>query len=371
MLEFARATEWILPHLRRPATWAYVTIGLALSGATAHVLQSQISAGFEKATDVSASLAEEWRCQHRKASKLSDGKFTILISRLQGDSDRSQTEEVTAALVGQGGVQLVPVCQSLQIDAEGEYVTGLIAAIEQGQGILKERHADLILFGKVSAIDGSVRIWAVNEHGGCENSLQPVVLKRGVLPGQFESGTKAKLYGAVLKEIAAACRHKDDMNWDAFKKQMKKLTALVSEFTLELPQEEQLELSTSYYNGLNLLYNHDGDEAWFEDAAGFTDLLLHSKATDLVKQNAWFFIGRALLSKGNKTNDNDTLTKSIEVLEHALTLIPASDPEFRAQALTTRALAYVGRAMTGSRYRISMRESALYLVLRLTGVQRL
>jgi len=259
---------------------------------------------------------------------------------LQGDSNRTQTEEIIAALVGRGGVQLLPVCQSLRIDAEGEYVTALIATIEQGQGILKEWHADLILFGKVSAIDGSVRIWAVNEHGGCDNSLQPVVLKRGAQPGTFESGTKAKLYGAVLKEIAAACRHKDDMNWDVFKKQMRKLTALVSESILELPEDEQMELSISYYNGLNLLYNHDGDVAWFKDAAAFTDLLFHSKATDSVKRTALFSIGRALASKGNKTNDNEALTKSIEVFERTLTLIPASNPAFRAEVLTTRARVY-------------------------------
>ena len=340
MLDFARAAAWILQRLRRPATWVYVTVGLALSGAAAHFLQSEISAGFEKAADLSASFVEDWRCQHRKAPKLSDDKFTILVSRLQGDSNRTQTEEIIAALVGRGGVQLLPVCQSLRIDAEGEYVTALIATIEQGQGILKEWHADLILFGKVSAIDGSVRIWAVNEHGGCDNSLQPVVLKRGAQPGTFESGTKAKLYGAVLKEIAAACRHKDDMNWDVFKKQMRKLTALVSESILELPEDEQMELSISYYNGLNLLYNHDGDVAWFKDAAAFTDLLFHSKATDSVKRTALFSIGRALASKGNKTNDNEALTKSIEVFERTLTLIPASNPAFRAEVLTTRARVY-------------------------------
>lgn len=340
-MDFARATEWTLQRLRRPAIWVYVTVGLALSGAAATFLQSQFSAGFEKAADLSASVVKEWTCQHRKASiKLSDDLFTILVSPLQGDSNGTQTEEIFTALVGRGGVQLVRVCQSLQIDARGEYVTGLITAIDQGKDILKERHADLILFGKVSATDGSLHIWAVNEHGGCDNSLQPVVLKRGALPGEFENGTKAKLYGAVLKEIASACRHTDDMNWDVFKKQMRKLTALVFDSTLELREEEQMELSTSYYNGLNLLYNHDGDVAWFEAASSFTSFLLNSEATDPVKLNALFFIGRALFSKGHKTNDNDALTKSVEVFEHMLPLIPASTPEFRAEVLVMRAEAY-------------------------------
>jgi tetratricopeptide (TPR) repeat protein len=337
LLDFARATEWLLRRLRKPATWVYVTVGLALSGAAALFLQSLFSAGFNKAADLSSSFVEEWTCQHRKASiKLRDDKFTILVSRLQGDSNRTQTEEIFTALVGRGGVQLLQVCQSLQIDAGGEYVTGLITAIEHGQDILKEWHADLILFGKVST-DGSLHIWAVNEHGGCDNSLQPVVLKHGALPGEFESGTRAKLYGAVLKEIAAACRHRDDMNWDLFKKQMRKLTALVLGSTLELREEEQMELSTSYYNGLNLLYYHDGDVAWFEAASSFTHLLLNSKPTDPVKQNVLFFFGRALFAKGDKTNDNDAFTEGIKVFEHMLPLIPASMPERRAEALVMRA----------------------------------
>lgn len=343
MVDFARVTEWISPRFRRPATWVYVTLGVALGGATAHFLQSRISAGFEHAADASTSFAKEMWCQHRNASiKLSDNRFTILVSPLQGDPKGIQTEEMFNALIGQGGVDLVPVCQSLQIDTEGERVTGLRRAIEKGQAILKERHADLILFGKVSAMDGSALVWAINEHGGCANSLEPIKLERGAGP-KFESDTKTQLYGAVLKEIASACLHKEDMNWDVFKKQMSKLKYLIFESILKLPEEQQVELLTSYYNGLHLLYQHDGDVEWFNAASAFTDLLLSGEATDLVKLDAWFFGGRALVSKGHKTKDNDALTRSIEVFEHMLPLIPATSPEFRAQVLTTRAEAHSGK----------------------------
>jgi len=194
LLDFARTTQWILQRLRRPAIWVYVTVGLALSGATAHFLQSRISAGFEKAADLSTSFVEEWRCQHRKASiKLSDDNFTILVSRLKGDANGTQTEEIITALGEQGGAQVVKVCPSLQIDVGGEYLTEKIKAFDRGKDILKEWRADLILFGKVSATDGSLRIWTVNEHGGCDISDKPVVLKHETLPGEFESGTKAKL----------------------------------------------------------------------------------------------------------------------------------------------------------------------------------
>jgi len=341
LLDFARATEWILTRLRRHATWLCVTVGLALSAAAAHFLQSQFSAGFEKAADLTASFWDERTCQHRKASiKLSDDNFTILVSRLKGDANGTQTQEIITALGEQGVAQVVPVCPSLQIDVGGEYLTEKINAFDRGKGILKEWRADLILFGKFSATDGSLRIWTVNEHGGCDISDKPLELKQGA-PGELESGTKAKLYGAVLKEIAAACRHRDDMNWDLFKKQMRKLTALVLGSTLELREEQQMELSTSYYNGLNLLYNHDGDVAWFQVASSYTHFLLDSKTTDFVKENALFFFGRALFAKGYKTNDNDAFAKGIKTFEHMLPLIPASMPERRAQVLAMRARGHV------------------------------
>jgi tetratricopeptide (TPR) repeat protein len=144
----------------------------------------------------------------------------------------------------------------------------------------------------------------------------------------------------VLKEIAAACRHGDEMNWDLFKRQMTKLTALVLGSKLELPEEQQLELSTSYYNGLNLLYHHDGDVAWFNDASFFTRVLLDRKPTDTVKQNALLLYGRALFSKGYKTNDNDAFTQGIEVFDKVLPQIPASRPAWRVDALMMRADAY-------------------------------
>jgi HAMP domain-containing protein len=102
LLDFARVTEWISPRLRRPATWVWVTLGVALSGATAHFLQSRISAGFEHAADASTSFAKEMWCQHRNASiKLSDDRFTILVSPLQGDPKDIQTEEMYNALIGE------------------------------------------------------------------------------------------------------------------------------------------------------------------------------------------------------------------------------------------------------------------------------
>jgi tetratricopeptide (TPR) repeat protein len=235
----------------------------------------------------------------------------------------------------------------LQIQVgDREYLTTQIQAAQRGKDILKEWHADLILFGKVVA-DSSLYIWTINEHGGCDSSARPVVLTHGLLPGEFEVETKTKLFGAVLREIAAACNHGDDMNWDLFKRQMRKLTALMWASRLDLPEEEQLNLSTSYYNGLNLLYHHDGDEGWFQAASSFANFEVTIGRTDLQKANAWYFYGRALISKGLKTNDSEAFNLSIKVLDQFLRVAPASDAEWRADALVMRSDAYKLKGDTG------------------------
>ncbi len=340
MLDFALAREWFFSRLKTPITWVYVTVGLALSAAAGAFLQSYFLTGFEKAAGLSTSLVEEWSCQRRMASvkaRLRDDQFTVLVSPLQGDLKGTQTAKIFVALGGQGGVRLLQVCQSLQIRVGNDYLAEQIEAVRRGRDFLKEWHADLILFGKVAA-DNSLHIWTINEHGGCDFSAKPVVLTNGALPGEFERDTKTKLLGAVLREIAAACHHGDDMDWDLFKRQMRKLTALMSSSTLDLQEEEQLEFSTSYYNGLNLLYHHYGDLEWFEAAKAFAEFEVGSKGTELRKVNALYFYGRALVSKGDKTNDKDTLNLSIRIFDQILPASPA--PEWRTDVLLMRSDAH-------------------------------
>jgi len=342
VLDFAHAREWLLSHAKTPITWVYVTVGLALSAAAGAFLQSHFLASFEKAAGLSTSFVQEWRCQRRTASiKLSDEQFSVLVSPLEGDANGSRTKKILIALGGQQfGIQLLKLCESVQI-GEGEYVRQQIRAAQRARELLKEWRADLILFGTVVA-DNSMHVWAVNDHGGCDFSARPVVLRDGALPGEFERDTTTKLLGAVLREIAAACRHGEDMDWELFKKQMRKLTALM--WTLDLPEEQQLDLSTSYYNGLNLLYHHDGGVEWFEDAAAFAKFEIAS-TQPWRKENALVFYGRALGSRAIKTKDNDAWNRSIEVYDQVLPMIAASPR--RVEVLMLRSTAHEMRGDIG------------------------
>ena len=337
-MDIIRAVERL--RLRRPITWVYVTVGIALSGAATHFLQSNIIAGFDRASQLSAALVEDWSCQRQKASiKLRDDLFTMLVSRLQGDASGIKTEKISFALAD-GSFQLLPICQSLQIDIGNELIAEQTKAIERGKAILKEWRADLIIFGKVA--ENTLLVWTVNQHGGCDSTLSPTKLKDDAQTEEFERETKAKLRGIVLREIAAACRHDTDMDWDLFARQMKKLTALVRGSKLDLGEEEQLELSLSYYNGLNLLYNHDGDNDWFEAASSYAKFEMDT-GTDAQKSQAMVLYGKALLVKGGKVQDKAALELGLKMLEEGLQKSPPN-PQWRTQILDmlTKAYSYKG-----------------------------
>jgi tetratricopeptide (TPR) repeat protein len=338
MLDIVRILDRL--RLRRPITWVYVTVGIALSGAAAHFLQSRFLSGLESAHNYSTAVVEDWNCQRRKASvKLSDDVFTMLVSRLQGDANGTKTEKISFALA-KGGFQLLQICQSLQIDVGNELITEQINAIERGKALVKEWRADLIIFGKVMMTDNSLLIWTVNQHGGCDSSLAPTKLKDDAQTAEFEREAKAKLLAAVLKEIAAACRHGDDMDWELFKRQMKKLTALIAGTNLDLKEDQLLDISESYYNGLNLLYHWDGDNTWFELASSYAKYEREGTGTDLRKTQATYFYGRALTSKWLKAHDNDAGDQAIKVLEEALRGVPANVPGWRTEILDDLTRAY-------------------------------
>jgi tetratricopeptide (TPR) repeat protein len=313
-----------------------VTIGIALSGAAAHFLQSEFIAGFERANQLSVGFVHDWSCQRQKASiKLRDDLFTMLVSRLQGDANGTKTEKISFALA-QGGFQLLPICQSLQIDIGNELIAEQINAIERGKALVKEWKADLLIFGKVT--DNLLLVWTVNQHGGCDSSVAPTKIKDDAQTSEFERETKAQLLGLVLKEIAAACRHGADMDWDLFARQMRKLTALIWGSKLDLGEAEQLELSVSYYNGLNLLYNHDGDNAWFEAASSYAKFEM-DKGTDAQKSQAMVLYGKALLVKGQKTQDKDAFELGLKMMEEGLLKSPPQ-PQWRTEILDMLTGAY-------------------------------
>jgi tetratricopeptide (TPR) repeat protein len=336
VLNFATAVEWLTPRLRRRSTWFLGALFAVVGVAATDIAKSYFTAGFEHLVSTVRSTWEERACERREALvKNDDGLFTILLSPLQGDdSKRSRTERVGLAFLGQAGFRLITLCEPFGIDLSVELITSQIQASRRGEAILRERGADLLIFGRVLT-DNSLYIWAINDHGGCHFSSDPIILRNGAVPGEFQKETKNKLIGVTLSKIAAACdREPKDIDWQLLERQLLKLGNLLASATLELPEDQLINVSLAFYNGVTRVYaNGDGND-WLEKGR----LLSRAEATaaatgDLRRAQAWLLYGKFSYMKSTKSGDKKDLEAALNAYNRSIQISPRADAfGFRADA---------------------------------------
>jgi hypothetical protein len=167
------ASSWI----KRPAVW----LGGFLAAAAGTYVTTNLMPSVQ--TFLSEKMAEK-ACQYRQKPVASDSQFTILVSPLARDPDRSHTEKIMRALLGEEGFLTVPICDSLDLDlSKGSQAWEDMQ--QRATEVINAKHADLLLFGFVSVPGQAVVIYAVNEHGGCDRQPKPTEIKLNVLGSEF------------------------------------------------------------------------------------------------------------------------------------------------------------------------------------------
>jgi hypothetical protein len=175
-------------------------------------------------------------CQNQQTPISDESRFIILVSPLKYDPDGSHTDS-----------------KDIQI-AEEE-------TRKRAWDLIKAKHADLLLFGEVRERGKAVKIYAVNEHGGCDLHPKPTLIEHGDLPNDFNAEEKKRLIAVSLEEIAAGCLNKAPFDWSLFAKRIIKM----EKYLTNLPslESEDPVLFGSYADGMFLLYSNDQDDNWF------------------------------------------------------------------------------------------------------------
>jgi len=122
-------------------------------------------------TPVQTFLSEktaEKACQYRQTPVSDESQFLILVSSLRYDADGSHTEKVMSAFHGQKGFLVLPICEHVEIDYSKGMPEADLETQRRATDLIKARHADLLLYGEVREQDKAVKVWAVNENGGCD-----------------------------------------------------------------------------------------------------------------------------------------------------------------------------------------------------------
>ena len=122
-------------------------------------------------TPVQTFLSEktaEKACQYRQTPVSDESQFIILVSSLRYDADGSHTEKVMSAFHGQKGFLVLPICEHVEIHYSKGMPEADLETQRRATDLIKARHADLLLYGEVREQDKAVKVWAVNENGGCD-----------------------------------------------------------------------------------------------------------------------------------------------------------------------------------------------------------
>jgi hypothetical protein len=240
-------------RLKRPGFWLLGIIGTVATG--------YFTATLNDLTKPLHGYVSELSCNWRKSSLAADEpKFTILVTRLyKDDTEDSHTRRLFQTFQGERGFRPVLLCDTLRFDfrAGEEIKQAEEATIKRGQDLIVEHKADLLIFGEVVLANNSIRVFGINEHGGCDTRPKPIVLRDGVLPDEFDRDTKMKVLGVTLREIASACDSEEYVDWDLFEKRIQKMGPFIERSAAGLSPEQYTEAAASYAEAMMLLYRND------------------------------------------------------------------------------------------------------------------
>jgi tetratricopeptide (TPR) repeat protein len=311
--------------IKRPAVWigGILTAGLA-TFVTTNLL-----------TPVQTFLAEktaEKACQYRQKPITSGSQFLILVSPLDEDPDGSHTKKVMRALIDEKGFNVVRICDPLNFNLSTASQTATDDVLKQASDLIKERHADLILFGYVSEQGKAIVIYAYNEHGGCDRHPKPMKIEQGVLSDDFTAEEKEKLIEVSLKEIQSACLNQSSMDWPQFAIRMAKMETFLNHF--DFSQAKALNFAGSYIQAMRLLYENGQGDAWFSKGEEFAKREInkdHAKDQGTNKALSDIYTEYAILLR---KNDQDAASSAFD---KAISLDPKNAFAYRARGNAYRA----------------------------------
>ncbi|MDQ6870065.1 MAG: tetratricopeptide repeat protein [Pseudomonadota bacterium] len=199
--------------------------------------------------------------------------------------------------------------------------------------LIKARHADLLLFGEVRERDKAVKVWVVNENGGCNLHPKPTIIEHGDLPGDFTDEQKKNLIIVSLKEIQSACLNQSSIVWSDFAKRMNKMEMFLNHF--DFSQPKSLYFADSYIEAMGLLYGNGQGDAWFSKGEEFAKRVLNKdqdKDQGTSKALSWVYTqyGVLLNERFNKM-DKNYQNAAFGAFDEAIGLDPMSAPSYEAR----------------------------------------
>ena len=131
--------------------------------------------------------------------------FTVLVSQLDGDQDGKQTDHVVQSLAGASGIKILRDGRCLKVEEIGDIADNEASALAKGRVWLSDKHADLLVWGKVVEENKVLRLrFLPGEAAGSGEAKGYVLNDVYELPKNFETDFADALLAVALSAAAPA-----------------------------------------------------------------------------------------------------------------------------------------------------------------------
>jgi tetratricopeptide (TPR) repeat protein len=245
-LEPSRRTSSLLRWFSKPSIW--------VSGIIVATLGSVLKGAITPAVELAIRPVRAIACEiHHPRVPPDPHKLTILVSPLAGDDDGSQFNLLSEALIRQDGFRAQPLCEQVDFDFSLPLDIAKTEAVKRAMTLTAAYQADVVMFGRVRKEKPSIKIWVVNENGGCDEQLKAVDLEEDPATGVFMTGIEKDLVATTLEAVSGACLgHQLDPS--SFRSRLDRLRYFLDHSAGSLPVKDQIAIAYHYSNGERILF---------------------------------------------------------------------------------------------------------------------
>ena len=265
-------------------------------------------------------IEEHWKVAVGSLPGRDSARFTVLLARLDGDTDGSQTAYLTGAFRGERGFRPLTTCRVVSLHGEDQIEAERLAEREADR-LRVSRSADLILWGEV-AERGALRVWITGPTMHADLKARPWTVDKGLLEPAFRERFATALQAITFAALAPAQEQGEGHAVaDLLRPLLPRLRSLVADLPSGLTGQAKGELLFSAARGFAIYGDQAGDSAVLGEAVAAYRAALEEWTRDrapldwAMTQNS---LGNALSTLGARESGTARLEEAVAAYRAAL-----------------------------------------------------
>lgn len=310
--------ESLLPFLKE--NFLKAVLLAAVTGAMVGWLKGVVAGVLPGTEPTRCWIEERWQATFRAEDAHDPGQFVVLVTRLAGDPDGSETKHLVDAFLGEKGFQRLTTCQVVPLRGEDQNAAEETAEAKANQ-LRATRRADLVLWGEV-ADRGALRVWMTAPAVRADLKAKPWVVDKGVLEPAFQEQFALALQAVVLTAVKQPSDSAEGKTFaDMLGPLLPRLGNLVSNPPTGLSDDAKGSIFSAAGRTFESYGNRVGDMVALNEAVETYRATLEVLTRDRVPLDwarAENSLGHALFTLGTRESGTSRLEEALEAYRAAL-----------------------------------------------------